>query len=79
MDYQVFCEWLIDEKNMSQRAAHDVISRCRRICKLTGDEVISDTSLNRLLLVETFQNGSMFIKSQLKRAISLYLEFMEVR
>ena len=62
MDYQVFCEWLIADKNMSQRAARDVISRCKRICKLTGDELITVDSLNKLLLVESFQNGSMFIK-----------------
>ena len=34
MNYDIFLNWLIDEKKLSQRAAKDVVSRCKRICKM---------------------------------------------
>lgn len=74
MDYIVFKQWLQDEKNMSNRSATDVVSRCKRINRMT-EEDISDKTVSVLIEMESFDNMSPFIKSQLKRAATLYLEF----
>ena len=70
-----FYDWLVTEKNMSNRAAKDVLSRCKRVCSLLNIQEINKDSLNELLSNERFRSCSMFIKSQLKRAIVLALEF----
>lgn len=76
-DYSDFLNWLIVEKKMNQRSAKDVISRCKRVGKfLNIDELNSDSS-EKLLQNEEYKASSMFIKSQLKRAVALYKEFTE--
>jgi len=70
-----FYDWLVTEKNMSNRAAKDVLSRCKRVCSLLNIQEINNDSLNELLSNENFCSCSMFIKSQLKRAVALALEF----
>lgn len=77
MDYVVFRQWLQDEKNMSSRSATDVVSRCRRINKMTEKENIDDNTVATLIEMEAFDSMSMFIKSQLKRAAALYMEFVK--
>lgn len=75
MDYVVFKQWLQDEKNMSIRSATDVVSRCKRINRITEKEDINDKTISILIEMESYDNMSSFIKSQLKRAATLYLEF----
>lgn len=75
MDYVVFKQWLQDEKNMSVRSATDVVSRCKRINRMTEKEDINDKTISILIEMDSFDNMSSFIKSQLKRAATLYLEF----
>lgn len=75
MDYVVFKQWLQDEKNMSIRSATDVVSRCKRINRMTEKEDINDKTISILIEMESYDNMSSFIKSQLKRAATLYLEF----
>ena len=75
MDYVVFKQWLQDEKNMSIRSATDVVSRCKRINRMMEDEDINDRTVSILIEMESYDNMSSFIKSQLKRAATLYLEF----
>lgn len=75
MDYVVFKQWLQDEKNMSVRSATDVVSRCKRINRMTEEENISDKTVSILIEMESYENTSSFIRSQLKRAATLYLEF----
>lgn len=77
MDYVVFKQWLQDEKNMTIRSAKDVVSRCKRINKLTDEENINDKTISVLIHMESYNTMSSFIKSQLKRAATLYLEFSE--
>lgn len=72
MDYDAFLNWLLAETNMSQRAAKDVISRCKRVCRLTKQDLISQDTLNMLNTTEEFNAQSMFVKSQLRRAITLW-------
>ena len=75
MDYVVFKQWLQDEKNMSIRSATDVVSRCKRINRMMEDEDINYRTVSILIEMESYDNMSSFIKSQLKRAATLYLEF----
>jgi len=75
MDYTSFNDWLIESKEMSERSAKDVISRCRRVCKLLKLTNLSPSALIELSKNTEFNNKSMFIKSQLKRAVSLWFEY----
>lgn len=75
MNYDNFFEWLVDEKNMSQRAAKDVISRCKRLCKILNSTKIENTTIEKLNNNTEFLDKSMFIKSQLRRACTLWIEF----
>ncbi len=68
-------EWLIEEKKMSTRSAKDVLSRCGRICRMLDIDDIDSTTFNRLVESEKYNECSMFIKSQLKRTVTLYSEF----
>lgn len=71
----VFEMWLKEEKNMTQRSAKDVISRCKRVQRLIDCEGLNAQSLKLLLQSEEYGELSPFIRSQLKRALTLYLEF----
>ena len=75
MDYVVFKQWLQDEKNMSSRSATDVVSRFKRINRMTEEYEINDNTVSVLIEMESYDNMSSYIKSQLKRAATLYLEF----
>lgn len=68
-------EWLINAKNMSIRSAKDVISRCGRVCRMLNIDSIGSDTLEVLQSNSEFEESSMFIKSQLKRAVALYIEF----
>lgn len=75
MDYVVFKQWLQDEKNMSIRSATDVVSRCKRVNRMTDMDKIDDKTVEILVETESYADMSSFIKSQLKRAATLYMEF----
>ena len=76
MNTTSFINWLLTAKAMSIRSAKDVVSRCGRVHRMLNVEAINDDSLSMLAENESFRESSMFIKSQLKRAVSLYLEFL---
>ena len=75
MESSELLEWLISEKNMSIRSAKDVISRCGRVRRMLHADSISSNTLDILQNNDEFEESSMFIKSQLKRAVTLYNEF----
>ena len=77
MDTVRFLEWLSTEKSMGTRSAKDVVSRCSRINRLLGTEELGVDTVDLLKENEEYQNSSTFIRSQLKRAVSLYVEFQE--
>lgn len=76
MDYQEFLAWLERDKNMGARSARDVVSRLRRVVIMLGTDALDDTSVLKLNDVATFDECSMFIKSQLRRSVNLYLEYL---
>ena len=79
MDTVKFLEWLNTEKSMGARSAKDVVSRCSRVNRLLGIEEIGADTIDLLKENDEFQNSSTFIRSQLKRAISLCIEFHETQ
>lgn len=76
MDYQRFLTWLECEKKMGTRSARDVVSRLKRVVSMLGTDVLDDASVLKLNEVDTFDECSMYIKSQLRRSINLYLEYL---
>lgn len=72
-----FEQWLINEKQMSDRSARDVISRQNRVIRIINSDSIKEDSLEQLVASEQFQQLSMYIKSQLKRTVALALEYQE--
>ncbi|MEG1835900.1 MAG: DNA cytosine methyltransferase [Oscillospiraceae bacterium] len=72
-----FYDWLILEKNMSVRSAKDVISRYKRVERIIGTHHKDIISVYLLTESAKYAELSMFIKSQLKRAATLYSEFLE--
>lgn len=75
MDFDNFFDWLMNEKKLSKRSAKDVVSRLRRALAMVETEIIDETSLTKLNSSQRFDECSMFIKSQLRRSITLYNEF----
>ena len=78
MDTQKLLAWLMDDKKMSKRAAKDGLSRCGRVYRILGVDYLDDSSLMKLQETQEFQESSMFVKSQLKRTVTLCLEFMNI-
>lgn len=75
MNYQEFLVWLETERKMSKRSAKDVVSRLKRVVGLLGSDTLDSTSVSKLNEVAAFDECTMFIKSQLRRSITLYLEY----
>ncbi len=70
--------WLVEVKGMSPASAKDVISRINRVRCLTPI-TYSDTAIDvnyRLAKLPSFNTMSSCVKSQMKRAIVLYFEFI---
>ena len=65
----------MNEKKLSQRAAKDVVSRCKRICNMLNIGEIEISTIERLNINKEFLEKSMFIKSQLRRACTLWIEY----
>ena len=78
MDTQKLLAWLMDDKKMSKRAAKDVLSRYARVYRILDIDYLSDNSIMKLQETPEFQESSMFVKSQLKRTVTLCLEFMSI-
>lgn len=79
MDTTRFIDWLSTEKSMGTRSAKDVVSRCSRVNRLLGLEEPGENAIDLLKENYDFQNSSTFIRSQLKRAVSLYIEFQTTK
>ena len=72
-----FREWLIKEKKYSERSSKDVLSRLRRVNTLVNEDVIDNTTLDKLINLEEFKVLSVSIRSQSKRAIRLNMEYVD--
>lgn len=71
-----FKEWLVKEKQYSDRASRDVQSRIKRTLTLINESKISDNTLSKLESNLEFNEISISVKSQLRRAVKLYQEYI---
>lgn len=78
-EYENFLVWLQEDKEMSLRSARDVVSRNRRVLTIAKQDDINEKVLQKLIESEEYLACSTSIKSQLKRAVTLYLEYARIR
>ncbi len=75
-DKESFLDWLLSEQNYSERAAKDVVSRCKRAEKIVSSIGVPDAYyLFTLEQQPEFQALSVNVKSQMKRALKLQAAF----
>lgn len=77
MKYDDFLVWLQDSNDMSIRSAKDVVSRSKRVLGVTGQKKIDEKTQFLLVESQAYLESSTFVRSQLKRAIALYLAFLD--
>lgn len=82
VDYMWFIDgfenWLLSEKAYSERAAKDVVSRCKRSERILHCAKRIDAYYVFLLQQqEEYNKLSATVKSQIKRAINLQIEYMD--
>ena len=75
----MFRVWLEKEKNFSTRGAQDVVSRVQRVQRMIKSDALSEKSIEVLNANEEFLNLSTFVRSQLRRAVRLYMEYEQVK
>lgn len=73
-----FVNWLQEEKQLSERSAKDVLSRIQRANAMVELEYPLDVSLYsfKLTQCESYSVLSSSVKSQIKRAVKLWSEFI---
>lgn len=72
-EYQI---WLRDSKNYNSRSACDASSRLRRVCRILKTEDINSETLKSLENSKVFLDLSPYVKSQLKRTVKYYVDFL---
>jgi DNA (cytosine-5)-methyltransferase 1 len=74
---EAFVNWLITDKHFSNRSASDTVSRMKRaekICPLNG--IPDSYYIFSLEQKSDFQSLSVGVKSQIKRATTLYADYL---
>lgn len=70
-----FKNWLQDNKNITHKVSMDNASRVKRALSILGTDNITPCSLGELETNDNFMNLSVSVKSQIRRAVRLYIEF----
>ena len=70
-------KWLQDSKNLSYKVAMDNASRIKRAMAILCVENIGVDSIESLEKNEEFRSLSVSVKSQIRRAIRLYIEYQK--
>lgn len=75
---QEFSSWLKLSKGFSEAAAKDVKSRFKRVLSICQFEDRGDVSTTLFILSqqEIFKNLSVSVRSQLRRSVKLYDEYI---
>lgn len=73
MDFE---NWLKQNKGLSHKVSHDVISRLKRVQYFLATDTIDLTDLDLLENCPSFKNLSLTVKSQLRRSVRLYCEYL---
>jgi DNA (cytosine-5)-methyltransferase 1 len=79
-DIEKFTTWLKKSHALAERSARDVVSRLRRAACIVPLDTSCDTVdlLHELSKKEEFKILAATVRSQLRRAIRLYREFISV-
>ncbi len=64
---------------MSNRSAKDVFSRCGHIEKILGVSAFDGGTMALLTDSTEFKESSVYVRPQLKRALTLQLEYMHTQ
>lgn len=70
-----FTEWLKKEKNLERASAYDIKSRIKRVKKILNSEIIVEKTIMELDNNEAFLALNNVVRSQLKGAVKLFLEY----
>ena len=76
-----FRNWLVKEQGLSERSSRDIVCRLSRLSKIEPKCSEKDLDLTKYFLEknEDFNNLSMFVKSQLRRSLTLYKLFLDTK
>lgn len=74
-----FREWLMKEKQYSDRASRDVQSRLKRALSLSGENEITSETLEKIEANTEFKGLSMSVKSQIRRAVKFNQEYLSTK
>lgn len=73
-----FKKWLQDSKHITHKVSMDNASRVKRALSILGTDNIAPCSLGDLETNDSFKALSVSVKSQIRRAVKLYIEFTEL-
>lgn len=75
MHYEEFKKWLMQKNKYTDASIKDILSRLRRannILTFQNDDIY----LFKLNQCEEFQKTSVFVKSQIRRSVRLYFQYL---
>jgi len=75
MHYEEFKKWLMQKNKYTDASIKDILSRLRRannILTFQNDDIY----LFKLNQCEEFQKISVFVKSQIRRSVRLYFQYL---
>lgn len=75
MEYEEFKEWLIEKKQYTDASIKDIVSRLRRANNILTFQN-EDVYLFKLNQCEEFQKVSISVKSQIRRSVRLYFQYL---
>ena len=80
LDDGKFQSWLRAKAGLSQKSARDVVSRLRRVARYVDvpDRSSYDEMAYKLSANPQYKRSSVFVRSQLKRAVRLLSDFRRV-
>ena len=67
--------WLQNYKHISHKVAMDNVSRVKRALSILGEDNITLHSLENLEINDDFKSLSVSVKSQIRRAVKLFIEY----
>lgn len=73
---QEFEKWLSENQLLKLRSSRDVCSRLKRVMNILNLEEINEETIQKLNTNDEFNRFSVSVKSQLRRAVKLYLKFI---
>ncbi len=76
MDCNEFKKWLVKKNKYTDASIKDIVSRLRRANNILNFQN-EDIYLFRLNQCEEFQKASVTVKSQIRRSVRLYFQYLE--